>query len=148
MVFNMSGAYAVVDPDKALAAITAIHDALPESPVDVHTCTPLDQVAPTAFAQLSTEQLREFFLDFIALSIEGRVIADIGARGITLSADIPTVERAHEQLHDFIEGCCRVHLTGLLTGLEALSNRDVEQRSNEIYEAAFSLIADAGEDAQ
>ena len=108
----------------------------------------LDQVAPTAFAQLATEQLREFFLDFIALSIEGRVIADIGARGITLSADIPTVERAHEQLHDFIEGCCRVHLTGLLTGLEALSNRDVEQRSNEIYEAAFSLIADAGEDAQ
>ena len=108
----------------------------------------LDQVAPTAFAQLSTEQLREFFLDFIALSIEGRVIADIGARGITLSADIPTVERAHEQLHDFIEGCCRVHLSGLLTGLEALSNRDVEQRSNEIYEAAFSLIADAGEDAQ
>ena len=99
-------------------------------------------------AALDAEQLREFFLDFIALSIEGRVIADIGARGITLSADIPTVERAHEQLHDFIEGCCRVHLTGLLTGLEALSNRDVEQRSNEIYEAAFSLIADAGEDAQ
>lgn len=108
----------------------------------------LDRDAPTAFAQLAPEQLREFFLDFVALSIEGRVIADIGARGITLSADIPTVERAHEQLHDFIEGCCRVHLSGLLTGLEALSNRDVEQRSNEIYEAAFSLIADAGEDAQ
>lgn len=42
MVFNMSGAYAVVDPDKALAAITAIHDALPESPADVHNCTPLE----------------------------------------------------------------------------------------------------------
>ncbi len=56
MVFNMSGAYAVVDPDKALAAITAIHDALPKdlescercakpvtgSPADVHTCTPLE----------------------------------------------------------------------------------------------------------
>lgn len=108
----------------------------------------LDRDVPTAFAQLAPDQLREFFLDFVALSIEGRVIADIGARGITLSADIATVEHAHEQLHDFIEGCCRVHLSGLLTGLEALSNRDVEQRSNEIYEAAFSLIADAGEDAQ
>lgn len=108
----------------------------------------LDRDVPTAFAQLASEQLREFFLDFVALSIEGRVIADIGARGITLSADIATVELAHEQLHDFIEGCCRVHLSGLLTGLEALSNQDVEQRSNEIYEAAFSLIADAGEDAQ
>lgn len=107
----------------------------------------LDRDAPTAFAQLAPEQLREFFLDFIALSIEGRVIADIGARGITLPADIATVEQAHEQLHDFIEGCCRVHLSGLLTGLEALNSHDVEQRSNEIYEAAFSLIADAGEDA-
>lgn len=108
----------------------------------------LDRDVPTAFEQLAPEQLREFFLDFVALSIEGRVIADIGARGITLSAYIATVEHAHEQLHDFIEGCCRVHLSGLLTGLEALSNHDVEQRSNEIYEAAFSLIADAGEDAQ
>lgn len=108
----------------------------------------LDRDAPTAFAQLSPEQLREFFLDFVALSIEGRVIADIGSRGITLPADIASVEHAHEQLHDFIEGCCRVHLSGLLTGLEALSSRDVEQRSNEIYEAAFSLIADAGEDAK
>lgn len=107
----------------------------------------LDRDAPTAFAQLAPEQLREFFLDFVSLSIEGRVIADIGARGITLPADIATVENAHEQLHDFIEGCCRVHLSGLLTGLEALSSHDVEQRSNEIYEAAFSLIADAGEDA-
>ncbi len=107
----------------------------------------LDRDAPTAFARLAPEQLREFFLDFIALSIEGRVIADIGARGITLPADIATVEHAHEQLHDFIEGCCRVHLSGLLTGLEALNSHDVEQRSNEIFEAAFSLIADAGEDA-
>ncbi len=107
----------------------------------------LDRDAPTSFAQLAPEQLREFFLDFVALSIEGRVIADIGARGITLPADIAAVEQAHEQLHDFIEGCCRVHLSGLLTGLETLNSLDVEQRANEIYEAAFSLIADAGEDA-
>lgn len=108
----------------------------------------LDRDAPTAFVELAPEQLREFFLDFVALSIEGRVIADIGAHGIALSPDVATVERTHEQLHDFIESCCRVHLSGLLTGLEALSSRDVEQRSNEIYEAAFSLISDAGEDAR
>ena len=75
-------------------------------------------------------------------------LAEIGAHGIALSPDVAAVERTHEQLHDFIQGCCRVHLSGLLTGLEALSSRDVEQRSNEIYEAAFSLIGDAGEDAR
>lgn len=105
-------------------------------------------VAGPAFDQLSPEQLHEFFLDFVSLSIEGRVIADIGSRGITLAPDVEAVERTHEQLRDFINSCCRAHLSGLLTGVEGLTDREVEQRSNEIYEAAFQLIADAGEDAQ
>ncbi|WP_315904125.1 MULTISPECIES: Qat anti-phage system associated protein QatB [Burkholderiales] len=108
----------------------------------------LDGAGPAEFGQLTPEQLREFFLDFVSLSIEGRVIADIGSRGITLAADVESVERTHEQLRDFINGCCRAHLSGLLTGVDRLTDREVEQRSNEIYEAAFQLIADAGEDAQ
>ncbi|MFS0755865.1 MULTISPECIES: Qat anti-phage system associated protein QatB [Noviherbaspirillum] len=108
----------------------------------------LDGAGPAEFGQLTPEQLREFFLDFVSLSIEGRVIADIGSRGITLAADVESVERTHEQLRDFINGCCRAHLSGLLTGVDQLTDREVEQRSNEIYEAAFQLIADAGEDAQ
>lgn len=108
----------------------------------------LEDVGTTGFGEMAPEQLREFFLDFVALSIEGRVIADIAARGIAISSDIETVENTHTQLHEFIDGCCRVHLSGLLTGLEALSNQEVDQRVDEIYEAAFSLIAEAGEDAQ
>ncbi len=108
----------------------------------------LEDIGPTGFGEMAPEQLREFFMDFVALSIEGRVIADIAARGIAISSDIETVENTHTQLHEFIDGCCRVHLSGLLTGLEALSNREIDQRVDEIYEAAFSLIAEAGEDAQ
>lgn len=108
----------------------------------------LDETETGEFNELSGHQLQEFFLDFVVLSIEGRVIADIGARGIAMSPDIEAVESAQAQLHDFIEGCCRVHLSGLLSGLESLNNRDVDQRMNEIYEVAFSLIAEAGEDAK
>lgn len=108
----------------------------------------LDGAGPAEFGQLTPEQLREFFLDFISLSIEGRVIADIGSRGITLAADVESIERTHAQLRDFINSCCRAHLSGLLTGVDGLTDRELEQRSNEIYETAFQLIADAGEDAQ
>lgn len=108
----------------------------------------LDQTSATEFGALTPDQLREFFLDFVVLSIEGRIIADIGAKGLVMSADIETVESAHTQLHEFIEGCSRVHLSGLLTGLEVLSNREINQRIDEVYEAAFSLIAEAGEDSQ
>lgn len=108
----------------------------------------LEQVGASDFGSLTPDQLREFFLDFVVLSIEGRVIADIGAKGLMVSADIETLESTHTQLHEFIEGCCRFHISGLLTGLEALSNREVDRRIDEVYEAAFSLIAEAGEDAQ
>lgn len=108
----------------------------------------LDQAGAPEFGALAPDQLREFFLDFVVLSIEGRVIADIGARALMVSPDIETLESTHTQLHEFIEGCCRVHLSGLLTGLEALNNREVDRRIDEVYEAAFSLIAEAGEDAQ
>ena len=108
----------------------------------------LDQVGAPEFGALAPDQLREFFLDFVMRSIEGRVIADIGARGLLVSADVETLESTHTQLHEFIEGCCRVHLSGLLTGLETLNNRDVDRRIDEIYVAAFSLIAEAGEDTQ
>jgi hypothetical protein len=108
----------------------------------------LEDVGTAGFGEMAPEQLREFFMDFVALSIEGRVIADIAARGVAISSDIESVENTHTQLHEFIDGCCRVHLSGLLTGLEALGNRELDQRVDEIYEAAFSLIAEAGEDAQ
>lgn len=108
----------------------------------------LDQTQSEEFGLLSGSQLQEFFLDFVVLSIEGRVIADIGARGIAMSPDIDAVEHAQVQLHNFIEGCCRVHLSGLLGGLGALNNREVHDRMNEIYEVAFSLIAESGEDAK
>ena len=57
----------------------------------------LDQVAPTAFAQLSTEQLREFFLDFIALSIEGRVIADDWSDHAVVCGEVVGGAGAHDR---------------------------------------------------
>jgi len=108
----------------------------------------LDDTGAAEFGDLSGQQLQEFFLDFVVLSIEGRVIADIGSRGFAMSPDIGAVENAQTQLHDFIEGCCRVHLSGLLSGLTSLNNRDIEKRMDEIYEVAFSLIAEEGEDTK
>lgn len=108
----------------------------------------LEEAGVTSFEAMSPEMLHEVFMDFVALSIEGRVIADIAAKGIALSSDTEAVENIQTQLHDFIDGCCRVHLSGLLTGLNSLNDREVTNRVDEIYGAAFSLIAEGGEDSQ
>lgn len=100
-----------------------------------------------SFDALTPEQLREFFLDFIARSIEGRVMADIGGRGITLPDDVAAVESAQAQLHDFVTGCTRGALSPRLDGIERLADREIQGVVNQIYEAAFGLVAAAGEAA-
>lgn len=99
------------------------------------------------FDALTPEQLREFFLDFIARSIECRVMADIGGRGIRLPDDVAAVEHAQSQLHDFISGCTRGALSSRLDGIEHLADREIQEVVNQIYEVAFDLVAAAGEAA-
>ena len=100
-----------------------------------------------SFDTLTPAQMQEFFLDFIARSIEGRVMADLGGRGVTLPDDVAAVESAQAQLHDFVTGATRGQLSGRLEGVERLSDRDIEASVNQIYETAFELIAAAGEAA-
>lgn len=99
------------------------------------------------FDTLTAAQMGEFFLDFIARSIEGRVMADLGARSVTLPDDVAAVENMQAQLHDFVTGCTRGELAGRLDGLAGVSDRDIQSVVNQIYEAAFDLVAAAGEAA-
>lgn len=97
------------------------------------------------FDTMTPDQMNEFFLDFVSRSIEGRVMADLGARGVTLPDDIAAVERAQQQLHDFVTGCTRGALSARLDNIGTLTDQAIEQAVNQIYEAAFDLVAAAGE---
>ncbi|MNG21455.1 hypothetical protein D3C84_1058180 [compost metagenome] len=114
----------------------------------------VDTIADTAeigagtFDTLTQEQLNEFFLGFIVHSIEGRVIADLGKNGIALPDDVTAVEQMQDQLHDFVSGATRGLLSGRLNDIASLTDRDIEDRVNQIYEVAFDMIAVAGENAE
>ncbi|MGE0531769.1 MAG: Qat anti-phage system associated protein QatB [Hyphomonadaceae bacterium] len=101
-----------------------------------------------AFDAMTPGQLQSVFLDFIARAIENRVIADLGARSITLPEDVAAVEAMQRQLHDFVSGCTRMQLAQRVTDLEQLSDQDVVRVVDEIYEAAFDLILIAAEAAE
>lgn len=100
-----------------------------------------------SFDTLTPAQMQDFFLDFIARSIEGRVMADLGGRSITLPDDVAAVENAQTQLHDFVTGATWGQLSGRLDGVERLSDHDIEVVVNQIYETAFDLVAAAGDAA-
>jgi hypothetical protein len=99
------------------------------------------------FDTLTREQTQDFFLDFIVRSIEGRVMADLGRRGISLPDDVAAVENAQAQLHDFVAGATRGQLLAQLANVGQLSDGDIEVVVNGIYETAFELVAAAGEAA-
>ena len=124
----------------------AVDDAIARQAM-LETIGDLAESGVGSFDTLTPQQLQDVFLDFISRSIEGRVMADIGARSVTLPSDIAAVESAQAQLHDFVEGVTRGQLAGRLEGLERLSDRDIESVVNQIYEAAFELVAVAGEAA-
>jgi len=101
-----------------------------------------------SFEDMTSEQMNDFFLDFVGQSIEGMVMADLGGRGITLPDDVAAVERMQRQLHSFITGSTRGRLSDRLEGLPRLTDQEVNQVVSRIYEAAFELIAAAGESAE
>lgn len=102
----------------------------------------------TDFGALTPDQLKEFFLDYVIRSIEGRVMSDIASRAVSLPDDVNQVMDIQQQLHDFVSGCTRSHLGGQLGSLAALSDEQIDVKVNSIYEAAFGLVAAAGEAAE
>jgi hypothetical protein len=105
----------------------------------------LSEAGIGSFEGMTPDQLQEFFLDFIARSIEGRVMADLARRGVRIPDNVNMVERTQEQLHDFVAGCTRGVLAGRLDGLGPLGDRDIERLVDGIYEAAFEVVAAAAE---
>lgn len=106
----------------------------------------LAELGVGSFESLTAAEMQEFFLSFVMHSIEGRVMADLCIKGITLPDDPGAVEAIQGQLHDFIEGCTRGEFTDDLDRLPNLDDVQVAQVVDSIYEDAFELIAAAGED--
>ena len=100
-----------------------------------------------SFDLLTIDQMRDFFLDFVARSIEGQVMAELGNRGMVLSDDVSAVEHLQAELHDYVTGATRGQLLGRLDNLDRMSDPDIQSVVNQIYETAFDLVAAAGEDA-
>jgi hypothetical protein len=89
---------------------------------------------------LSVDQLRNLFLDFIAYSIEGRVINDIGTKIVDLPDSIAALEDLEGQVHDFVGNCVKNSIGTQLDDLAAIQDANVRQTVESIYQATFDLI--------
>lgn len=89
--------------------------------------------------ELSGEMWSDFLLDFIARSIEGRVINDIGNNLIAGPKTVAGVEAAESVMHDFIIAAVRESAGVSLGHLGSLTAASVGGVVQSIYEGAFGL---------
>lgn len=111
----------------------------------LNTIAELDEAGSGSFQDMTEADRQNFFLDFVANSIESMIMADLGGRGITMPDDVEAVERIQSQLSSFITGCTRGQLANRLEQWPAPTDQEVNQVTSAIYEAAFDLIATAAE---
>jgi len=114
----------------------------------LNTIGQMEEAGSGSFEDMTQADQQNFFLAFVANSIEGMVMADLGGRGITIPDDVEAVERIQSQLSSFITGCTRGQLANRLEQWPAPTDQEVNQVTSAIYEAAFDLIATAAEGLQ
>jgi len=114
----------------------------------------LDTIADLAesnignFEDMTASQLSEFFQGFVIRTIEGRVIADIGKHVVDSPENADRVEGVLDQLHDFVAGCVRGHLSQHFDGLVEKTDQQVAELVESIYEASFELVSATAGDVE
>lgn len=103
--------------------------------IDVITTTPT-----------SPEQTRDIFLTFIAHSIVGRLLQDIGANGFKFAADLSGIEAFDAQLKTYIRRSVRDSFTSDLSAPATLSDRRIRTIVDQTYREAWDLLVAQGDE--
>jgi hypothetical protein len=112
----------------------------------LETVAELDILRIDDAATLSPEQMRDIFIAFIAHSIVGRLLQDIGANGFKFADDIASIEAFDAQLNSYIRGSVRDSFSGDFAA-SRFSNETIREIVDQTYEDAWDLLV-AQEDSE
>ena len=111
----------------------------------LETVAELDALALPDVDALTTEQMKDAFLAFIAHSIEGRLFQDIGAGGFKNAADLAAIESCERQLRGYIRGSVRDSFSGDLADAANLSDQQIRTIVDRTYAEAWDLFVTWGD---
>lgn len=106
----------------------------------LETITELDRLGIDDLDSLSTEQIQEVFLTFVAHAIKTRLFQDIGTNGLRMAADLSAIEAFESQFRDYIRRAVRDAFSSDLTRLPDLSDREIANVVDETYRNAWELL--------
>jgi hypothetical protein len=113
----------------------------------LETVADLEELNLTDPAALTPEQMRDIFLTFIAHTIEGRLLQDIGANGLKVAADLAAIEAFENQLRDYIRRSVRDSFSTDISTPASLSDHQIEGIVDRTYQDAWDLLVTWGDAA-
>lgn len=106
----------------------------------LETIAELDRLGIEDLDGLSTQQIQEVFLTFIAHSIETLLFQTIGINGLRMATDLTAIEAFEAQLREYIRRGVHDSFTSNLSELTELSDRDIQGIVDETYRSAWELL--------
>lgn len=92
--------------------------------------------------ELTAEQWREFLLDYLARSIELRVLTDIGQKLVTKTETVDDITRAERVARQLIHHTVRDGLGDTLERAGAVSEREMRAVTDQAYDRAWQAFAE------
>ncbi|MDH4378399.1 MAG: hypothetical protein QE263_00625 [Vampirovibrionales bacterium] len=138
--------------------LTGLTDALcpPGGPIDegiardawLETIVEVTEQGITDFNSLTPDLLEEIFINYVSNSIEGRVLQDIGTRGIARAEDLDALNRLEQTLHDYICGSVRdaFHTARQATTLADMDRAQIDHMVESTYHHAWAILEAYNED--
>ena len=96
---------------------------------------------------LTPDQMRDIFLAFIAHTIEGRLLQDIGANGLKVAADLEAIEAFENQLRDYIRRSVRDSFSSDISTPASLTDQQIQNIVDSTYQDAWELLVAWGDAA-
>lgn len=96
--------------------------------------------------KLTTADLNELVINFVAQSIRHRILNDIGTKAISLPANIADIETLQQEVYDLIKGSVRDAVEPRMGKLGNFTPTQLDAEAGRIYELALEVIVSRTEE--
>lgn len=140
-------------PDQALTALTnaicppggTIDDGIPRYAWE-QTLLDLAEQGTADITQLSPEQWNALVPDFLARSIEARLLNDIGNESLKLPQTVEGINHAEAELHQMISGAVEDAIGGRLGQGQDIPSGEIRGIMDDIYQRSYAYLESLSEE--
>lgn len=110
----------------------------------LETVAEVDGLGLTDLGNLSTDQIKEFFVAFIANAVEAKLFQEIGVNGLKV-ADIDRIQAFEAQLESYIKGSVRDSFSTDLSDLSSMNDNQIRNVVDKTFKDAWDLLESLGD---